>query len=74
MSEETFEKYKESLAIERLEKPKTLSAQSKIYWSEIAAQQYNFDRTEIEVAYLRTISHKQIIDFYDVRDLYSNCI
>ena len=39
-----FEKFKESLAVQRLEKPKKLSAECVRYWSEITSQQYNFER------------------------------
>ncbi|XP_014206136.1 insulin-degrading enzyme isoform X2 [Copidosoma floridanum] len=65
MPDEEFNKHKESLATRRLEKPKTLSKQSSIYWNEISMQQYNFDRTSIEVAYLRTITRDQIVKFYE---------
>ena len=44
MEEDEFEKYKESLAVQRLEKPKTLSAECSRFWSEITSQQYNFER------------------------------
>ena len=47
MKEEEFEKYKDSLAIQRLEKPKKLSAEALKYWSEITSQQYNFDRGKL---------------------------
>jgi len=64
MSEEEFERHKEALAAQRLEKPKRLSALSARYWSEITLQQYNFDRANIEVAYLRTLTKSDIINFY----------
>jgi insulysin len=44
IEDDEFEKYKESLAVQRLEKPKKLSAECMRYWSEITSQQYNFDR------------------------------
>ncbi|XP_058795185.1 insulin-degrading enzyme isoform X2 [Phymastichus coffea] len=64
MSEEDFNMHKESLATHRLEKPKMMRAQSAIYWAEIANQQYNFDRANIEVAHMRTITKQQILDFF----------
>lgn len=67
MSDEEFNRHKESLATQRLEKPKMLTSQSGIYWNEISMQQYNFDRANVEVGYLKTISRSQIIDFYKVR-------
>lgn len=66
MTEEEFHTHKESLAIRRLEKPKQMTALSAIFWSEITSQQYNFDRANIEVAYLRTITQEQILKFYKV--------
>lgn len=66
MPEEEFTKHKEALAVQRLEKPKQLSHQSSIYWSEITSQQYHFDRANVEVAFLRTITKSDIIEFYKV--------
>lgn len=66
MTEEEFNAHKESLAVRRLEKPKQMTILSTIFWSEITTQQYNFDRANIEVAYLRTITQKQILQFYEV--------
>lgn len=66
MSDANFETHKEALAAQRLEKPKQMLNQSAIYWAEITSQQYNFDRANIEVAYLRTITKNDIINFYNV--------
>lgn len=65
MTEEQFNKHKESLAVNRLEKPKIMSTLSSIFWHEISSQLYNFDRVNIEVAYLRTITKEQILKFYE---------
>nr|XP_022903817.1 insulin-degrading enzyme [Onthophagus taurus] len=64
MSDEEFAKHKEALAVQRLEKPKQLSSQSYVYWTEINMQQYHFDRVNVEVAYLRNITKNDICDFY----------
>lgn len=66
MSPENFEKHKESLAAQKLEKPKQMSSQSAIYWAEITSQQYNFDRANIEVAYLKKITKDDVLNFYKV--------
>lgn len=66
MPDKEFNSHKESLATQRLEKPKMMSTQSAIYWGEITMQQYNFDRANIEVAYLKTITRDQIIKFFEV--------
>ncbi|XP_065170967.1 insulin-degrading enzyme isoform X2 [Atheta coriaria] len=59
-----FQKHKDSLAAQRLEKPKQLSMQSYIFWSEITSQQYHFDRANVEVEYLRTVEKSDVIAFY----------
>lgn len=64
MCEEEFERHKEALAAQRLEKPKKLVTLTSRYWAEISSQQYNFNRPEIEVAYLRTLTKDDIIKFY----------
>lgn len=64
LTEEEFNNHKEALANQRLEKPKQMSAQSTKYWGEITTQQYNFDRANIEVAYMRGLTKKDIMDFY----------
>ncbi|KAL0124001.1 hypothetical protein PUN28_006072 [Cardiocondyla obscurior] len=64
MPEEQFEEHKKAVATLRLEKPKMLSARCSLYWNEIASQQYNFDRVNIEVAYLKTITQEQLLNFY----------
>uniref|UniRef100_A0AAR2JYT8 Insulin-degrading enzyme n=1 Tax=Pygocentrus nattereri TaxID=42514 RepID=A0AAR2JYT8_PYGNA len=67
MSEEAFQKHIQALAIRRLDKPKKLAAECAKYWGEIISQQYNFDRDNIEVAYLKTLTKDSIMQFY--RDL-----
>ncbi|XP_046427439.1 insulin-degrading enzyme isoform X1 [Neodiprion fabricii] len=64
MSEEEFHRHKEALAIKRLEKPKMMSTLSALFWSEISTQQYNFDKANIEVSYMRTITKEMVIQFY----------
>jgi hypothetical protein len=70
MTPEEFERHKEALAAQRLEKPKKLSVLSARFWSEITAQQYNFDRANIEVAHLNTLQKKDVMDFFKVM----NCL
>jgi Secreted/periplasmic Zn-dependent peptidases, insulinase-like len=70
MVPEEFEKHKEALAAQRLERPKKLSALSARFWSEITSQQYNFDRTNIEVAHLRGLQKEDILAFFRVMNPY----
>ncbi|XP_008320371.2 insulin-degrading enzyme isoform X1 [Cynoglossus semilaevis] len=67
MSEEAFQKHIQALAIRRLDKPKKLSAECAKYWGEIISQQYNFDRDNVEVAYLKTLTKENVIQFYRER-------
>ncbi|XP_062374987.1 insulin-degrading enzyme isoform X2 [Sardina pilchardus] len=67
MNDEAFQKHIQALAIRRLDKPKKLAAECAKYWGEIISQQYNFDRDNIEVAYLKTLTKDNIMQFY--RDL-----
>lgn len=64
MPDEEFLRHREALALQKLEKPKQLSAQTNQFWSEITSQQYHFDRANIEVAYLRTLTKEGVIEFY----------
>lgn len=66
MSEEKFEKHKDSLATLRLEKPKKLFYRTNMLWNEISSQKYNFDRVNIEVTYLKTITQEQLLNFFKV--------
>ncbi|XP_043912631.1 insulin-degrading enzyme isoform X4 [Protopterus annectens] len=67
MSDDAFQKHIQALAVRRLDKPKKLSAECAKYWGEIISQQYNFDRDNIEVAYLKTLTKEDIMQFF--RDL-----
>lgn len=66
MPEEEFSRHKEALAAKRLEKPKQLTSQTNIFWIEITGQQYHFDRANVEVAFLRTLTKNEVIAFYKV--------
>jgi len=65
MDEADFSQHVEALATNRLEKPKKLSVRNAIYWDEILSQHYNFNRDEIEVSLLRSLSKEDIINFYN---------
>lgn len=67
MENEEFEKYKESLAVQRLEKPKKLSAECSRYWSEITSQQYNFERgTHIRTLKNFLLIYQYIVSYYNI--------
>ncbi|KAL6254449.1 hypothetical protein P5V15_014497 [Pogonomyrmex californicus] len=64
MSEEQFQKHKKAVITLHSVKPRMLSGQCNLYWNEIINQQYNFDRVNIEVSYLKTITQQQLLNFY----------
>lgn len=66
MSEEEFKRHKEALAAQKLEKPKRLSTQFGKFLTEISLQQYHFNRAQVEVAFLQTLTKQQIIEYYKV--------
>ncbi|XP_046746475.1 LOW QUALITY PROTEIN: insulin-degrading enzyme-like [Diprion similis] len=69
--EEEFSRHKDALATRKLEKPKMLDDLSSLFWSEILGQRYNFDRANIEVSYMRTITKEMVVKFYKDVLLYS---
>ncbi|XP_065087542.1 insulin-degrading enzyme [Ochlerotatus camptorhynchus] len=64
MTDEDFKRHKEALAAMKLEKPKRLSTQFTKFLNEIALQQYHFNRAQVEVAFLQTLTKQQIVDYY----------
>lgn len=72
MSDEEFTRHKEALAARRLEKPKRLGGLTSQFWAEITSQQYHFDRANIEVGYLHTLTKEDIVNFYKVTRIHSN--
>lgn len=64
MPDEEFERHKDALAVQKLEKPKRLSTLFNKFLNEISLQQYHFDRSEKEVAILKTVTKHQLIDYY----------
>lgn len=64
MSDEEFNRHKEALAAQKLEKPKRLSTLFNKFLNEISLQQYHFDRAEKEVAILRKITKPELADYY----------
>lgn len=67
MPEENFQKSKTLLAkLYDDKKPKTLNDLSSAFWAEILNQQYNFDRTNVEVDYLDKITKEDLHNFFKV--------
>ena len=66
MTNQEFEKHKEALKAQKLERPKKMLSQFSIFMNEIGLQQYHFERSEVEVDILKTINKSQVLDFYKV--------
>ncbi|KAL5021570.1 hypothetical protein ScPMuIL_000725 [Solemya velum] len=66
MTEEEFQKHNAALATRRMEQPKKMSAQHLKYWGEIISEQYNFDRDNIEVVTLKSVTKEDLYKFYKV--------
>ncbi|XP_076461437.1 insulin-degrading enzyme-like [Babylonia areolata] len=64
MGQEDFKKHVSALVTRRLEKPKRLAVQNAKYWTEILCQQYNFDRDNVEVEFLKTVTKDDLFKFY----------
>lgn len=64
MPDDEFNRHKDALAAQILEKPKALYELSWKLSNEITTQQYHFDRPEKEVAVLRTVTKSDLLDYY----------
>jgi insulysin len=65
LSEELFETHVQALATKRTEKPKKLSSQNNKYIAEITTRQYHFERDEVEVRHLKSLTKKDVLSFYE---------
>ncbi|PIK49484.1 putative insulin-degrading enzyme isoform X5 [Apostichopus japonicus] len=65
MTDEDYQKNVAALAMKRSEKPKRLASEAIRHWTEISSRQYNFERDEIEVENLKSITKGDLIDFYE---------
>ncbi|XP_077261770.1 insulin-degrading enzyme-like isoform X2 [Temnothorax americanus] len=67
MPEEQFNNYKEGLVLrlKAFNKGNSITSQCSLYWKEIETKEYNFDRVNIEVPYLRTITQQQLMQFFE---------
>ncbi|RHZ61222.1 hypothetical protein Glove_349g91 [Diversispora epigaea] len=64
MTEEDYQKQKESLIIMKLVKPKNLYNESSLYWDHIESGFYDFDSINIDVAELRKITKSEVLEFF----------
>ncbi|XP_071580927.1 insulin-degrading enzyme-like [Temnothorax nylanderi] len=64
MPKEKFNNHKKSLDSLYLKAPDTITSQGSLYWKEIESQAYNFNRVNIEKEHLKTITQKQLLQFF----------
>ncbi|KII85853.1 hypothetical protein PLICRDRAFT_165360 [Plicaturopsis crispa FD-325 SS-3] len=64
MSDEEFEKQKQSLIVKRLEKPKNLYQEASRYWSEISSGELDFFYRERDVSIFASLRKQDISEFW----------
>ena len=64
MSDEEFEKSKNSLIEEKLEKPKNLNNEASRLWLELSGGYYDFHRRTNEVESIKKLTKQDIMDFF----------
>ncbi|KAG8188554.1 hypothetical protein JTE90_007162 [Oedothorax gibbosus] len=64
LSDAEYQNHVRSVTEKLLEKPKKLSVQNMKYWREILSQQFNFDRDNIEVACLATLTKDELYSYF----------
>ncbi|GAA6048954.1 hypothetical protein JCM3770_007136 [Rhodotorula araucariae] len=65
MSEEDFDKEKESLAAKKVERPKSLGQESGRYWQEIETGELDFDHRQRQAALIRQLTKADLAAFFD---------
>ncbi|VVC24106.1 Peptidase M16, middle/third domain,Peptidase M16, C-terminal,Metalloenzyme, LuxS/M16 peptidase-like [Cinara cedri] len=64
MTNEEFEKYKDALTAQLLEKPKNIMEQASAYQIEISTQTYSFNQMQMFVEALKSVTKSDIVQFY----------
>ncbi|GAA5999333.1 uncharacterized protein JCM10292_001210 [Rhodotorula paludigena] len=64
LSEDEFAKERESVALKKLEKPKSLGQETSRYWQEIQTGELDFDFRQRQAALVRRLSKEDLIAFF----------
>lgn len=67
MTQEEFVQHRTALAVRKAEKPKKLIDRANLIWSEITTQQYNFEKQQLELTDLETVTLDDIKKFFEVQ-------
>ncbi|XP_021366935.1 insulin-degrading enzyme-like isoform X1 [Mizuhopecten yessoensis] len=73
MTEEEFQKHVAAMTVKRLDKPKNIREQNQYFWFEVRDHTYNFDRDNIEVAFLKTLERKDLYQFFKEHVAFDAC-
>eukprot|EP01090_Pellita_catalonica_P013689 TRINITY_DN3308_c0_g1_i2.p1 TRINITY_DN3308_c0_g1~~TRINITY_DN3308_c0_g1_i2.p1 ORF type:complete len:962 (-),score=160.08 TRINITY_DN3308_c0_g1_i2:14-2899(-) len=65
LDDKQFAMHKESLVSKLEEKEKKLNQESARWWAHIKDRQYEFDRAEKQVEFLKTVDKKAVLSFFD---------
>ncbi|KAK1270924.1 Zinc-metallopeptidase, peroxisomal [Acorus gramineus] len=65
LDNESFEKYRNGLISEKLEKDPSLSYETSNHWHQIVDKRYLFDMAKIEAEELKTIQKREVIEWYN---------
>ncbi|BGP22999.1 a-pheromone processing metallopeptidase ste23 [Rhodotorula toruloides] len=65
MSDEEFEKERESLVLKLLEKPKTQGQESNRYWAEVSTGEFDFDYRERQAKVVQQLLRSDILAFFN---------
>ncbi|WWC92904.1 uncharacterized protein L201_007866 [Kwoniella dendrophila CBS 6074] len=65
MTDDEFEKHKQSLIQKKSEKPKNLSEESKRFWGRVKDRYYEFSKRENDVEALKKITKSDILELYN---------
>lgn len=64
MTDEAFERHRQTQIEKREEKPKNLGEESRRYWGRISDKYYAFGQREREIEELRKVTKTEILDFF----------
>lgn len=64
MSQEDFDKHKQSVIARKLEKMKNLTSETTRLWNYVMGEAYNFFQIDVDVEHLRKLTKKDMQDFY----------
>jgi secreted Zn-dependent insulinase-like peptidase len=68
MSEEDFLQHRTALVTRKSEKPKRLWDRGHLLWEEITSRQLKFNRAQVEIKELETVTRDELLGYFAVRN------